>query len=415
MSDTAIRIVDLGKQYRIGSPRQRYKTFRDTLVEVVAAPVRRAYTLARGMRPPERQHTTIWALKDVSLEVRRGDVIGVIGRNGAGKSTLLKVLSRITEPSTGYADIYGRVGSLLEVGTGFHHELTGRENVYLNGAILGMRRVEIDRHFDAMIAFAEVEKFVDTPVKHYSTGMYLRLAFAVAAHLEPHILLVDEVLAVGDAVFQKKCLGKMGEVAREGRTVLFVSHNMAAIRTLCSRSIVLDGGQLAYVGDTASAIHHYAGSLANAEEPRAGRRVDFTNVRVHGGAGEAVECGRPFGISSRLHIQDPLPSFNLYCIIQDCEGEIVVHATISSGEMNGPSAAGTYEVEVSVPALWLKPGVYNVHFKLMGNTLGVGKLRFVSDSVMLDVSGMVRPEMLLGYLTPRVDWAVEGPDLRFHS
>src|SRR5579859_915879 len=220
--ELAISIRRLGKSYMIEHGRPRVVTFRDVVMERLRHPL-------GGARPE-----TFWALRDVELDIRLGDVVGVIGRNGAGKSTLLKLLSRITEPTEGVIDLYGRVGSLLEVGTGFHPELTGRENIFLNGAILGMRRSEIRRQFDAIVDFAEVEKFLDTPVKRYSSGMYVRLAFAVAAHLDPEILIVDEVLAVGDAQFQNKCLGKMGEVARSGRTVLFVSHNMAAIRQLCS-------------------------------------------------------------------------------------------------------------------------------------------------------------------------------------
>lgn len=211
MGDTAIRVRDLSKLFVIGAKQQRYRTLRDYLTDTAAASARRLHSLVRPSRHAQKKPDNfIWALKDVSLEVGHGEVVGVIGRNGAGKSTLLKILSRITEPTEGYADVYGRVGSLLEVGTGFHHELTGRENIYLNGAILGMKRAEITRKFDEIVDFAEVEKFIDTPVKHYSSGMYLRLAFAVAAHLEPEILLVDEVLAVGDVSFQKKCLGKMG-------------------------------------------------------------------------------------------------------------------------------------------------------------------------------------------------------------
>ncbi len=222
MSSIAISVEGLGKCYEIGAVRASYQTLRESLVDVFGGPFRRLGAAVR--RQPSANTTTLWALRDVSFEVRRGEVVGIIGRNGAGKSTLLKVLSRITEPSAGRARIRGRVGTLLEVGTGFHPELTGRENTYLNGAILGMRRAEIDRKFDEIVAFSEVEQFIDTPVKHYSSGMYLRLAFAVAAHLEPEILIVDEVLAVGDAAFQKKCLGKMSDVAKEGRTILFVSH-----------------------------------------------------------------------------------------------------------------------------------------------------------------------------------------------
>ena len=240
MSNVAIRVENLSKQYQIGSldgdRRFGYKSFRDTIADVFTSPIRRARTiLGRQAYGASETNEVIWALRDVSFEIKRGEVVGFIGRNGAGKSTLLKILSRITEPTAGTATIYGRVGSLLEVGTGFHPELTGRENVCLNGAILGMKQAEIKRQFDEIVAFAEVEGFIDTPVKHYSSGMYLRLAFAVAAHLEPEILLVDEVLAVGDVEFQKKCLGKMGDVAKAGRTVLFVSHNMGAVRQLCQR------------------------------------------------------------------------------------------------------------------------------------------------------------------------------------
>ncbi len=245
MTDIAIRVEGLSKRYRIGEL-QRYKTLRDTLTDALYAPFRRLKKISEltfhdSKTGNPQSDSFIWALKDVCFEVTRGEVVGIIGRNGAGKSTLLKILSRITEPTDGYAEIHGRVGSLLEVGTGFHPELTGRENIYLNGSIMGMKKAEIDRKFDEIVSFAEVEKFIDTPVKLYSSGMVVRLAFAVAAHLEPEILLVDEVLAVGDAAFQKKCLGKMGEVAKEGRTVLFVSHNFAAIRNLCPKCILLEG------------------------------------------------------------------------------------------------------------------------------------------------------------------------------
>src|SRR5438046_3463094 len=235
MTQPAIRVQNLSKQYRIGTADRRNRTFREAVNDAAVAPFRRLKSLGNGGASEE----TIWALKDVSFDVQPGEVVGIIGRNGAGKSTLLKILSRITKPTSGRVEIRGRVASLLEVGTGFHSELTGRENVYLNGAILGMARREIDRKFDEIVAFAEVEKFIDTPVKRYSSGMYLRLAFAVAAHLEPEILVVDEVLAVGDAAFQKKCLGRIGEVAQGGRTVLFVSHNMGAIRSLCTEVIWL--------------------------------------------------------------------------------------------------------------------------------------------------------------------------------
>src|SRR5688572_5103702 len=251
MSNVALQARGLSKEYRIGEiGRARYDTLRDKL----AILPRRL--LGRGALP-KRSSSTIWALDDVSFELEQGGTLAVIGRNGAGKSTLLKILSRITEPTRGYADIFGRVGALLEVGTGFHPELTGRENVFLNGAILGMSRREIVTRLDEILAFAEVEQFADTPVKYYSSGMYLRLAFSVAAHMEPEILIVDEVLAVGDMAFQRKCMGKMGAVAREGRTVLFVSHNMGAVTRLCRSGLVLNRGQVSYHGPVADAVAHY--------------------------------------------------------------------------------------------------------------------------------------------------------------
>jgi len=246
-----IKVENLSKQYRIVARQAPYSTLRDSITEALRDP------FGWLRRNGNREDGAIWALKDISFEVKPGEVVGVIGRNGAGKSTLLKVLSRITEPTTGQVDIYGRVGSLLEVGTGFHPELSGRENVYLNGAILGMKKTEIERKFDEIVAFAEIEKFIDTPVKYYSTGMYMRLAFAVAAHLESEILIVDEVLAVGDSTFQKKCLGKMGEVASEGRTVFFVSHNMAAVQKLCQRALLLKGGGLDQQGDVETVLANY--------------------------------------------------------------------------------------------------------------------------------------------------------------
>jgi len=261
MSDIAIRLEGVGKQYRINGTAMPYRMLRDTLASALVAPLRRAGKLMCGQfRSHDERDEMIWALHDIAFEIKRGEVVGLIGRNGAGKSTLLKVLSRITEPTTGFVDIYGRVGSLLEVGTGFHPELTGGEDIYLNGAILGMKRAEIKRKFDEIIAFAEVERFVDTPVKHYSSGMYLRLAFAVAAHLEPDILLVDEVLAVGDVRFQKKCLNKMQDVGQQGRTVLFVSHNMPAITRLCERAILIDEGRVRHDGSSHEVVSIYLNS-----------------------------------------------------------------------------------------------------------------------------------------------------------
>src|SRR5687768_3802364 len=294
MRTPAIRISNLGKRYRIGVQQERYKTFRDAVASFAAAPFR------RGARHGHSE-STIWALRNLDLEIRPGDEVGIVGRNGAGKSTLLKILSRITEPSEGRAEIQGRVGSLLEVGTGFHLELTGRENIFLNGAILGMRRSEIVSKFDEMVAFAGVDRFIDTPVKHYSSGMYLRLAFAVAAHLEPEILLVDEVLAVGDAAFQKKCIGKMNDVAVQGRTVLFVSHNMGAVKELCRTGIVLSNGKIDYHGGIVDAIACYSRSL-DASEPSAGGGA-WRYVDVNDNARKLslnVEPHEPLEVRARL-------------------------------------------------------------------------------------------------------------------
>jgi lipopolysaccharide transport system ATP-binding protein len=274
MSYTSIKVQNLGKQYRIGQRQGPYKTIRETISDTLAAPIRRL----RG-KTVQSEESLFWALQAVSFEVRQGEVVGVIGRNGAGKSTLLKILARITEPTTGSVDIYGRIGSLLEVGTGFHPELTGRENIYLNGAILGMKRTEIARKFDEIVDFAEIEKFLDTAVKHYSSGMYMRLAFSVAAHLEPEILLVDEVLAVGDMQFQQKCLGKMSDVAQQGRTVVFVSHNMAAVEHLCKYGIFLQNGQVAYSGTQTEAIAAYVQSLQSGYQ-------SLKSLKERGGSGD---------------------------------------------------------------------------------------------------------------------------------
>lgn len=262
MRDVVIRVDGLSKRYRIGT-RQRYRTLREDLTDIFSQPIRRLSSFVKpastnGDERKAAREGWIWALRHLSFTVRQGEVVGIIGRNGAGKSTLLKIASRITKPTEGYAEVHGRVGSLLEVGTGFHPELTGRENIYLNGAILGMKRYEINRKFDEIVDFAETEKFLDTPIKRYSSGMFVRLAFAVAAHLEPEILMVDEVLAVGDIQFQRKCLGKMHDIsANQGRTVLFISHNMDAIQRLCSKCMMLEDGQLTEYTNTATTIARY--------------------------------------------------------------------------------------------------------------------------------------------------------------
>ncbi|GIV76545.1 MAG: ABC transporter ATP-binding protein [Litorilinea sp.] len=369
MNDIAIRVENLSKQYRIGARQTaRYHTLRDTLMDVIRAPFR---GWRNGASNGDEEHT-IWALKDVSFEVKRGEVVGIIGRNGAGKSTLLKILSRITEPSGGRAEIHGRVGSLLEVGTGFHPELTGRENIYLNGAILGMRKAEIERKFDEIVAFAEVEKFIDTPVKHYSSGMYVRLAFAVAAHLEPEILLVDEVLAVGDAAFQKKCLGKMGDVAKEGRTVLFVSHNMGAVNLLCPRSFWLDSGELKLDDSTERVIQTYLDKISNRAEsevnldrPNQNCEAYFNRIAViahNGRPGGRVESSKPFYVELEYTICRPLTGLEVSFGVFNEQGVRVFTCYKSAGDPRHQDyfAPGRYRSRVEIPDSFLMPGRYTI-------------------------------------------------------
>ncbi len=407
MSQLALESHALSKRYRIGEIQASYRTLGDTMTRAVRRLGRRAVTSpGRGTKDDE-----MWALKDVSLEVRHGDVVGIIGRNGAGKSTLLKILSRITEPSSGTADIYGRVGSLLEVGTGFHAELTGRENTFLNGAILGMRRKEIERKFDEIVAFAEVERFIDTPVKHYSSGMYLRLAFAVAAHLEPEILLVDEVLAVGDVVFQQKCLGKMGEVAQEGRTVLFVSHNMGAVRSLCTRGVTLHAGSVVAAGGITEAIEAYHGLVQAATA--AGLKGPGDGTSTKGGFGEVMLTSHPgstvaqddaIELATVLRVTQEMAGFSLFCIAEDMHGRTIFHLREESPQLGVPaSARGELEVRVAIPPLWLVPGMYTLYFKVI-YWGGLASSRILSDVFLLDVGG--DNSKANAVLHPRAEWSV---------
>ena len=348
----------------------------------------------------------MWALRGVSLEIERGEVVGVIGHNGAGKSTLLKILSRITEPTEGYAEIRGRVGSLLEVGTGFHPELTGRENIYLNGTILGLRRAEIERKYDEIVAFAEVERFLDTPAKHYSTGMYLRLAFAVAAHLEPEILLVDEVLAVGDLAFQKKCLGKMEDVAAHGRTVLFVSHNMGAVKNLCQTSLVLKDGRMQFRGPVLEGLACYSHDVT---QHGTGADVGSTQWRFGSVNGKrdalagAVHREEAIHVEGWLDLADTFTHGRLFCIITDCMGNLVVHQRIDAKRVCGDLEPGRYRVRVEFPPLWLAPGMYTVRFKFIGQTLAGTQERQLSEPMILDVTGEI----------DGIDQALLAPDARW--
>ena len=362
---TVIRVENIGKRYRVGAL-QGGALLRDRLAETLRHPL-------RALRPKRKE--TFWALKDISFEVKEGEVLGLIGRNGAGKSTLLKILSRITKPTLGHAEIHGRVGSLLEVGTGFHPELSGRENVFLNGAILGMRRREIVRKFDEIVAFAEVEKFIDTPVKHYSSGMYIRLAFAVAAHLETEILFVDEVLSVGDVAFQKKCLGKMGDVARHGRTIIFVSHNMAPVSALCSRAILLNLGHVVVDGPTGEVVATYHARTSETERQTADLcaakrtgtgKAQFTSfsLRAYSHDGELLEratTGCNLVIETGIEARSELPESNVAIIIYDSAGYRLIDANLNQRNEYLKMAAGEkVRVRFVLKELLLKPGTYFV-------------------------------------------------------
>jgi lipopolysaccharide transport system ATP-binding protein len=369
MSDTIIRVENLGKKYLIGQEgNYRYVALRDVITQGAKSLLK---TLKNPQSRASRNTEEFWALKDVSFEVKQGEVVGIVGRNGAGKSTLLKILSRITEPTTGKIEINGRVASLLEVGTGFHPELTGRENIYLNGAILGMSREEIKRKFDEIVAFAEVEKFLDTPVKRYSSGMYVRLAFAVAAHLEPEILVVDEVLAVGDAAFQKKCLGKMGDVAtQEGRTVLFVSHNMGAVNQLCQSAIWIETGQVKAIGEAKSITENY---LISSYQGKSSQHFKIDNqkkgqvksVRLINNQLEETSdfyCGNLVTVEITFVINQKVAGFHVACIVNNSQGYHLFSTadTDMNQELLNERQPGTYIVQVDLPTQVLNVGTYYI-------------------------------------------------------
>lgn len=421
MSDVAIRVDNLGKQYRIGARLVRYNTLRESIVQMLSTPFRKL-----GMHGAEggadADGPTIWALKDVTFEVKSGEVVGVIGRNGAGKSTLLKILSRITEPTEGCVEIHGRVGSLLEVGTGFHSELTGRENIFLNGAILGMKRAEINRKFDDIVEFAELEKFIDTPVKHYSSGMYMRLAFAVAAHLEPEILLVDEVLAVGDAAFQRKCLGRMGDVAKQGRTVLFVSHNMAAIHRLCPHAMWLNEGRLQLAGSAEDVVAAYMSVGAQTEGERrwedqgeapGNDRIRLRAVRILSSAGEVtskLDVRFPFYVEVEYEVLKPLLGVQVGFWVLTVDGVVVFVAgdNEDSGWLGRMREPGRYKSLCKVPGLLLNAGTYtltvasdmrNAELLFVQNDI----LRFEVEPTQFPAHSYTRPA---GMICPFLEWRV---------
>jgi homopolymeric O-antigen transport system ATP-binding protein len=393
-----LEIDRVSKEYRLGRVFQQVETLREFLQRQLATPLRALRN--PGARQRYRGQEMFSALREVSFDVAQGEVVGIIGRNGAGKSTLLKIVSRITDPTRGSVTLRGRMASLLEVGTGFHPELTGRENIYLNGAILGMRRAEIANKFDEIVAFAEVEKFLDTPVKHYSSGMYVRLAFSVAAHLEPEILMVDEVLAVGDVAFQKKCLGKMSEVSHGGRTVLFVSHNMAAVENLCQRAIVLERGRLVFEGSSKQAVQHYLSNMSGLRV-NVGHIVDLTQARVrkvliapllkrlelYTESGRALTEGIPIGarLTLRIHFELPKPtaSFNVGLGIDNAFGQRIFTAQ-SDFEPSRPTGeyVGAQVFTCDIPSLTFVPGDYVFRLWLdLGNT----KADVIDDAARITV------------------------------
>lgn len=427
MSDVAIKVESISKLYRIGLKEELHDTFVGAFTSWVKSPIHSFRQLRRlshfdDIAPPDgeehdsSQSDIIWALRDISFEVKHGEVLGIIGRNGAGKSTLLKILCRITEPTSGSAKVYGRVASLLEVGTGFHPELTGRENVFLNGAILGMTKREIERKFDEIVDFSEIEKFIDTPVKRYSSGMRVRLAFAVAAHLEPEILLIDEVLAVGDVAFQRKCLGKMGNVAREGRTVLFVSHNMRAVGGLCRAAILLEGGRLREIGDVTSVIQSYL--VENDQEctykPK-NNREDFalTEVNVKSETGEkkaqflySDKIVIYLNLFSRMRNEWPRVGFTL----RDSLGEIVFssgHMDLREGEIFNHTGSITFRV--TIPSCLLNIGRYSLDVSAIYPNIRVVfshssciKFSIEEDNHVPGGYGYDRQ----GVLRPRLEWEI---------
>ncbi|MDB9483444.1 ABC transporter ATP-binding protein, partial [Dolichospermum circinale CS-537/05] len=404
MSDTVIRVENLGKKYIIGHQQQeRYTALRDVITDKVKSIGSLINPQAKNENPAFEE---FWALKDVSFDIKQGDRVGIIGRNGAGKSTLLKILSRITEPTTGSIKIKGRVASLLEVGTGFHPELTGRENIFLNGAILGMGKEEIKRKFDEIVAFAEVEKFLDTPVKRYSSGMYVRLAFAVAAHLEPEILIVDEVLAVGDAQFQKKCLGKMEDVGKEGRTVLFVSHNMTALKSLCNQAISLSHGKISQIGSVGDVVSNYLTSSSSSmlteqvwNEINAAPGNEY--VRLHRVSVvpekdvplDQITVATPLKLEFEYWNFDLDACLNLSLHLFNLE-DICIFATISNPQK---MPVGLIQSVCYIPGNLLNDGTYRVQLMVVRNA---SIIIFKDDNIMMfEVSDIER----------QVDWYGKWP------
>ncbi len=420
MTRYSVEVNQIGKRYRIGVTSRQYNTLRETLTGLVHNPKDRIY---RKMD----ENNSFWALKDVSFKVEEGKAIGIIGRNGAGKSTLLKILSRVTEPTEGNAVIRGRVGSLLEVGTGFHPELTGRENIYLNGAILGMKRTEIEKKMDEIIEFSEVEKFVDTPVKRYSSGMYLRLAFSVAAHLDPEILVVDEVLAVGDAEFQRKCLGKMSDVANQGRTVLFVSHNMSAIMRLTDQAVVLERGRVALQAPTAEAVDYYLSRGFSQEGIREWKEDEFEknpapfhpiSIKVLSEAGavsDTVRSTERSFVEFEYALDEDIAGLRVGLYIISTRGEFILTSFDVDDQDNYEKfsirKAGKYISRCTIPADFLNEGRF-----VIGVNASIFKIRTYfhdEQALVFNVNGTGAPgtqwpEPRTGMIRPRLNWKIES-------
>jgi lipopolysaccharide transport system ATP-binding protein len=409
--ECVIRARNVGKKYRLGPQPASFETLRDRLTRSFRSPF-----ADEGRNGAAKW---LWALRDVDFDIRAGEVVGVVGRNGAGKSTLLKILARITEPTEGSVELFGRVGSLLEVGTGFHPELSGRENVFLNGAILGMRRREISRKFDEIISFAEVEKFVDTPVKYYSTGMYLRLAFAVAAHLDPEILIVDEVLAVGDTTFQRKCLTKMGAAASEGRTVLFVSHNLAAVRTLCSRSILIDGGKVVLDADVETCVSQYLAEhdtadavkewdAESAPQTESLRYVKAYILNHRGETAAQLDYRYEFSIALEYEVLQPIRNLRVEFFLQTIGGIYMCGSSDQGSWGSIERQPGRYVSKCVFPAATLNAGGYVVGFgcdNAPGSDIriqAIPSLTFVVE--ILEDPGFNRATP--GVIRPRIDWEI---------
>ena len=422
MTDVAIRIENLRKRYRIvAGPKtmQGTKTLRDALTWRSRLLARKVGQSLRRVQEPLLDIEEFWALDDISVNIKAGEVVGIIGRNGAGKSTLLKILSRITEPTEGRITLHGRIGSLLEVGTGFHPELSGRENIFLNGAILGMKKAEIARKFDEIVAFSEIEQFLDTPVKRYSSGMYVRLAFAVAAHLEPEILLVDEVLAVGDASFQKKCLGKMGEVARGGRTVLFVSHNMSSIVALCKVGLLLDRGKLVHYGDINTAVSGYlSGGESHGEHiftlPIRQHKMHFTSMSLHknGELTVGLNNSETLTLRTEFTVNEKLTGAQIAFEFLNETGECIFASTNQdqTGEKTNLLTPGRYISRCAAPLGLLRAGRY--HIKVSASIPGTELLDDPDQTLVFDVYDDSSPIIKLaqnrrGVIIPILPWEVE--------